>query len=171
MWYFYSNIPTPSSGTVSAWGERRISVLISKISIKKSSMDPSQIFHWHVPTSNSMSSKVCFFLVKYFVLFRWLMAVFYLSFLIIVPFCYIKIFRYRRNQIVPGVGQRIAEATKFRKSRNIVTFSYNITIWSVEAVSTFIVIFLYNPSLLIILNFLMLQLAGRCQDFVLRTLR
>ena len=71
------------------------------------------------------------------------MAVFYLSFIIIVPFCYIKIYRYRRNLVVPGLGQRTAETTKFRKSRNIVTFSYNITIWIVEAVSTFIVVFLF----------------------------
>ena len=58
---------------------------------------------------------------------------------------WLKIYRYRRNLIVPGFGQRAAETTKFRKSRNIVTFSYNITIWSVEAVSTFIVIFLFIP--------------------------
>ena len=67
------------------------------------------------------------------------MAVFYLAFMIIVPFCYVKIYLYRRNLIVPGLGKRTAEVTKFRRSRNIVTFSYNITIWSVEAVSTFIV--------------------------------
>ena len=79
----------------------------------------------------------------YFVLFRWLMAGFYLSFLIIVPFCYVKIYRYRQNLKVPGSGQRNAEVIKFRRSRNIVTFSYNITIWSVEAVSTCIVILRY----------------------------
>ena len=79
-------------------------------------------------------------------LHRWLMAGFYLSFIIIVPSCYVKIYRYRQILIVPGSGQRNAEVTKFRKSRNIVTFSYNITIWSVEAVSTFVVRFQLSPN-------------------------
>ena len=143
MWCFFSNIPTQSSDIASAWEERRTSVLISAISMKKSTLDLSQISLWHVPTSIFISSKVCFILLKYLLPFRWLMAIFYLSFIIIVPFCYIKIYRYRRNLIVPGFGQRTAETTKFRKSRNIVTFAYNITIWIVEAVSTFIVVFLF----------------------------
>ena len=65
----------------------------------------------------------------------------YFSFIIIVPFCYIKIFWYRKNLTVPGSGKTQRELTKMRKSRNIVTFFYNITIWSVETLS---IIFVYS---------------------------
>ena len=142
-----SQIPRlKSSDTVSVWEERRTSVSMWTISMKKSTLDPSQTSPWHVPTSKQLqfvSFAHSSIILRYF--HRWLMAGFYLSFIIIVPFCYVKIYRYRKILIVPGSGQRNAEMTKFRKSRNIVTFSYNITIWSVEAVSAFVVIIPFPP--------------------------
>ena len=72
-------------------------------------------------------------------IFRWLVYTLYFSFIVIVPFCYIKIFQYRKNLTIPGSGQTQKEMTKFRKSRNIVTFSYNITIWILETLSAILV--------------------------------
>ena len=72
-------------------------------------------------------------------IFRWLVYTLYFSFIVIVPFCYIKIFQYRKNLTIPGSGQTQKEMTKFRKSRNIVTFSYNITIWIFETLSAILV--------------------------------
>lgn len=63
----------------------------------------------------------------------------YNSFIFIVPYCYIKIYRYRKNLTIPGSGQRQKDLIKFRKLRNIVTFSYNITIWIVETLSALFV--------------------------------
>ena len=72
-------------------------------------------------------------------IFRWLVYTLYFSFIIIVPFCYIKIFKHRKNLTIPGSGQTQKEMTKFRKSRNIVTFSYNITIWILETLAVILV--------------------------------
>ena len=78
------------------------------------------------------------------ILFRWLIFAFYFSYIIIVPYCYIKIYQYRKNLTAPGCGQGHKELTKLRKARNIVTFSYNITIWGLEALSTLLVQAKYN---------------------------
>ena len=77
------------------------------------------------------------------------MAIFCYSFVPLVPYCYVRIYRFRKNQKKLGIKE---EETKYRenfdkfhdctsiikqfqpcrKRSNIVTFSYNMTIWMLD---------------------------------------
>ena len=71
------------------------------------------------------------------------------SYMLIVPYCYIKIYRFRKNRVKPGKSSTekigaISPSTEsrssaaenkeeiHRKKRNVVTFQYNISIWLME---------------------------------------
>ena len=60
---------------------------------------------------------------------RLTVAIFCYSFVPLVPCCYVKIYRFRKNQKELGIAEK---EMKNRKRRNIVTFSYNMTIWLLD---------------------------------------
>ena len=57
-------------------------------------------------------------------------------FIIIVPYCYVKIYYFRKNLKIPGSNK---DAMDRNKKRNIVTFTYNMLVWIIEALSAAIV--------------------------------
>ena len=63
----------------------------------------------------------------------------YLLYIFVVPFCYTRIYIFRRNHIKPGSGKRHQERVEIQRRRNHVTFSYNMIIWIIEATCTIIV--------------------------------
>ena len=63
----------------------------------------------------------------------------YSSYIIIVPFCYTKIFIFRRNHVMPGQGKHHEEQVKKRRKRNNVTYGSNMSVWVVEATSSVLV--------------------------------
>ena len=138
MSLFSLNVQTQSSDTTPVWAERKITIIIWRISMKSLPQDQYKISLFQVPTS--MYFYWYWWIINNRFIFRWLVYTLYFSYIIIVPFCYIKIFRYRKNLTIPGSGQTQKEMTKFRKSRNIVTFSYNITIWILETLSSSILV-------------------------------
>ena len=60
----------------------------------------------------------------------------YNFFIVIVPYCYVNIYYFRKNLKIPGTDKNVVEK---RKKRNIVTFSYNMLVWIIEALLTIIV--------------------------------
>ena len=60
---------------------------------------------------------------------RLTVASFCYSFVPLVPYCYIRIYRFRKNQKKLGLEEK---ERKCRKRRNIVTFRYNMTIWLLD---------------------------------------
>ena len=70
---------------------------------------------------------------------RWLLWFLYCCYILTVPFCYIRIFVWRKFQKFPGSGKFQEEEILRRRKRNVVTFSYNMIIWLVEAICTFLV--------------------------------
>ena len=67
---------------------------------------------------------------------RWLLVFQYNFFIVIVPYCYVNIYYFRKNLKIPGTDKNVVEK---RKKRNIVTFSYNMLVWIIEALLTIIV--------------------------------
>ena len=72
--------------------------------------------------------------------FRWISNLLYFSYIIIVPFCYLKIYRYRRTQVVPGCGPSQERLQENRRQRNVVTFGYNMTTWLAETTAALILV-------------------------------
>ena len=64
---------------------------------------------------------------------RWILNLLYYNYIIIVPYCYVNIYRFRKNMVVPGQNQEKLQET--RRKKNIVTFWYNMTIWMAEVLS------------------------------------
>ena len=62
-------------------------------------------------------------------MFRLAVAAFCYSFVPLVPYCYVRIYCFRKNQKKLGLPET---ETKYRKRRNIVTFQYNMTIWLLD---------------------------------------
>ena len=62
----------------------------------------------------------------------------YCGYILVVPFCYIRIFIYRKFYKFPGSGNHEDELRR-RRRRNVVSFSCNMAIWLVEAVCTCVV--------------------------------
>ena len=60
---------------------------------------------------------------------RLTVAIFCYSFVPLVPYCYVRIYRFRKNQQKLGLEEK---ERKCRKRRNIVTFRYNMTIWLLD---------------------------------------
>ena len=75
-------------------------------------------------------------------------------FIIVVPYCYVKIYYFRKNLKIPGNNKDAMERNN--KKRNIVTFTYNMLVWIIEALSAVIVRiqkFLYTLCDILIVNF------------------
>ena len=66
-------------------------------------------------------------------IFSWTLNLLYCSYTVIVPCCYVNIYRFRKNMVVPGQNQEKLQET--RRKKNIVTFWYNMTIWMAEVLS------------------------------------
>ena len=60
----------------------------------------------------------------------------YNFFIVIVPYCYINIYVFCKNLKIPATDKNLVER---RKKRNIVTFSYNMLVWIIEALFAVIV--------------------------------
>ena len=71
---------------------------------------------------------------------RWILNLLYYTYIIILPYCYIKIYTFRKKMVVPGIGPSQKKIQKKRKQKNIVTFSYNMTIWLTETLSIGLVV-------------------------------
>ena len=54
------------------------------------------------------------------------------SYMLIVPYCYVRIFIYRHMRVKPGSAGAGNKDELHRKHRNFVTFKYNISIWLME---------------------------------------
>ena len=79
-------------------------------------------------------------ILKYLTFCRWLLGILYNSFIIIVPYCYVKIYYFRKNLKTPGTRTgSVDKDMEKRKKRNIVTFSYNMLVWIIEALFAVIV--------------------------------
>ena len=74
---------------------------------------------------------------------RNLMMVSYCLYICIVPFCYTRVYIFRKNHVKPGAGKNHEEQVKVRRRRNHVTFSSNMAVWLIEAFSTIIVRYSY----------------------------
>ena len=61
----------------------------------------------------------------------------YYIYLVLVPYVYIKIYRFRKKNSQPGISEK---ERMFRKKRNIVSFRYNIAIYLMEGLATLTVI-------------------------------
>ena len=68
--------------------------------------------------------------------YRWLLVVQYNFFIVIVPYCYVNIYVFCKNLKIPATDINVVEK---RKKRNIVTFSYNMLVWIIEALFAVIV--------------------------------
>ena len=79
---------------------------------------------------------------------RLLMFVSYTSYILIVPFCYTRIYIFRKNHVMPGQGKHHEEQVKRRRKRNNVTYVSNMMVWCVEAFSTILVISIVAINLL-----------------------
>ena len=64
---------------------------------------------------------------------------FYFAYMIIVPYCYIRIFIFRRNHVRPGDGKVHQEKVEQRKRRNHVTFTCNMIVWLIQATCSLLV--------------------------------
>ena len=64
----------------------------------------------------------------------------YFSHISLVPYCYVKIYRLRRTRVVPGSGESQERLQESRRQRNVVTFSYNMTIWLAETSAALILV-------------------------------
>lgn len=60
----------------------------------------------------------------------------YNFFIVIVPYCYVKIYYFCKNLKIPAMDNNLVQK---RKKRNIVTFSYNMLVWIIEALFAVIV--------------------------------
>ena len=70
---------------------------------------------------------------------RWLHWMLNYSYMIIVPYCYIKIFLFRKNRVTPGEKTAVGKKEdKRKKKRNVVTFKINISIFILETFSIFL---------------------------------
>ena len=69
------------------------------------------------------------------------MIMVYSLYLLVVPFCYIRIFLFRKSHVMPGHGKHHEEQVKKRRKRNHVTFTSNMIVWLVEVVSSLMVMF------------------------------
>ena len=72
-------------------------------------------------------------------LHRILLTIIYTLYIFVVPFCYIRVYIFRRNHVSPGTGKSHQDRVEHQRKRNHVTFSYNMVIWLIEVVSTIIV--------------------------------
>ena len=87
---------------------------------------------------DSINNQVAWINIKYFPS-RWLHWILNYSYMIIVPYCYIRIFLFRKNRVAPGEKTMVVKREEIRKrKRNAVTFKYNISIWILETFSAFI---------------------------------
>ena len=68
--------------------------------------------------------------------FRLVMIIFYNVYLFVVPFAYIKIFMFRKNNMNTKISE---EHRLFWKRRNIVSTWYNMAVWLAEGVFTILV--------------------------------
>lgn len=70
---------------------------------------------------------------------RWLLWSTYCGYILVVPFCYIRIFIYRKFYKHPGSEKHQEDNLRQRRRRNVVSFSCNMAIWAVEALATCVV--------------------------------
>ena len=64
---------------------------------------------------------------------RWIHWILFYSYMLIVPYCYVRIFLYRHKKVKPGTASSVGKKDEIhRKHRNFVTFKYNISIWLME---------------------------------------
>ena len=73
-------------------------------------------------------------------MFRSIYNLLYFSYIVIVPYSYVKIYQYRRTRVVPGSGESQERLQENRRQRNVVTFGYNMTIWLAETISAGLVV-------------------------------
>ena len=136
MCSFTSRIQGPFKDMWSVWEEKRSMSLTSMISMSKNPLGPSPIFP-------SLHSQGWFHSIGFIVAlnfkFRLLMYLSYSLYIFIVPFCYTRIFIFRKNHVMPGSGKHHEEQVKQRRKRNNVTYSSNMLVWLVEALSTSVV--------------------------------
>ena len=78
---------------------------------------------------------------------RWILNLLYFTYIVIVPFCYVNIYRFRDAQVVPGQNKEKLQET--RRKKNIVTFWYNMTIWMAEVLSTGLIVSIIFENILI----------------------
>ena len=70
---------------------------------------------------------------------RWLLWSTYCGYILVVPFCYTRIFIFRKFYNHPGSDKHQEDNLRQRRRRNVVTFSCNMAIWGVEAAATCVV--------------------------------
>ena len=60
---------------------------------------------------------------------RWLIFSLFYSYIVIVPLCYTRIYKFRKAM------KKIGNDFEKRQKRNVVTFRYNMFIWAAELAS------------------------------------
>ena len=124
-----------------AWGKWKTTSFTSTTSMKKPQLDLWPTFLGPTHTGlNWLGKLLRDWILKYLAFCRWLLGILYNSFIIIVPYCYVKIYYFRKNLKTPGTRTgSVDKDMEKRKKRNIVTFSYNMLVWIIEALFAVIV--------------------------------
>ena len=69
-------------------------------------------------------------------MFRIIIQISYGIYISIIPYCYTRIYIFRKNLVMPGNGKKHEEQVKMRRRRNHVTFTSNMAVWLIEAFTT-----------------------------------
>ena len=71
---------------------------------------------------------------------RIMLLFFYFAYIIVVPYCYLRIYLFRRKHKMPGEPSKAQQAVlDQRRKRNHVTFLSNMIIWLIETICSVIV--------------------------------
>ena len=134
--------PTQLRDTITAWVERRLTSLTSKTFTKKFTQAqfpmcprPTQ---WGINKTYVSCKEQSILLILLWNI-RWLLWSTYCGYILVVPFCYTRIFIFRKFYKHPGSDKHQEDNLRQRRRRNVVSFSCNMAIWGVEALATCVV--------------------------------